>query len=249
MNTSVCCGRELCPAKPQVPLLLLWCLSPVQWKESMAEAAVMPAAGRAAGRYPAGFAQVAAALKARRAELAARQKPLAAEQPVPPMAGIESAKSPSASAHAPAASTSSQPQPPDDHVQAAAAVKQATAVVAETHGSRAAGQLDADVAEAVPSNSYTLGSSADLGPHPQSAGGAMQLQDSSAGVPKQSHGVKTRSAARQQEHATIPTAPESTRGSRPSHQPGSATELAQQVTPFSACHCIPPTSLDVQSVL
>lgn len=192
----------------------------------------MGTAGRAAGRSPAGFAQVAAALKARRAELAARQKALAAEQQAPPTAGTGSAKGTPASKHAHAAPASSQPQLPDEPVQPASAMKQAPAGAFEPYGSQAAEQLDADVADAVPNISNELGSSAGRVSQPQSTPGAGQLQDSGAGVTKQSHGVKTRSAARQQEHVTIPSALESSQGTQPSPQPGSVVKAPQQVNPF-----------------
>ena len=161
-------------------------------------------AGRAAGRSPAGFAQVAAALKARRAELAARQKA--------PPAGHQS----------PAAATIGVPQ-------FAAALKQPRADLAEQRASPTAEQQEPLIAEALTGDSHGVIPTAAPASHGQPADRAVQQQDSGAGLPRQLYGVKTRSAAREEEHTAVSAAPESSPGSQAPQASGSVTEPSPQV--------------------
>ena len=161
-------------------------------------------AGRAAGRSPAGFAQVAAALKARRAELAARQNvPPAGHQP-------------------PAAATTA---------QVTAAPEQARSELAEQRASPAAAQQEPLAAEAFTEGSHEVVPFAGPASQGQPADGAAQQQDSGAGLPRQLYGVKTRSAAREEEHTAGSTAPETSPGTHPPQVPGSVVEPSPQVNP------------------
>ena len=184
----------------------------------------MVIAGGAAGRSPAGFAQVAAALKARRAELAARQKALAAPQqaslsadnrPLQVVADLQSAP----------AQTPAQSRPPAKSVQGTPILEQATDKLAELPESQAGGQLEAADADAIPAHNVSV--SAALASQPEPAVDAEQQHDS--GVVWETVGVKTRSAARQEEHSAMPIAPNSSPGTQASHRPGSVTERSHKV--------------------
>ena len=169
-------------------------------------------AGRAAGRSPAGFAQVAAALKARRAELAARQNA--------PPAGHQS----------PAAATIGA-------AQVAAAPEQARSELAEQRASPAAAQQEPLAAEAFTEGSHEVVPSAGPASQGQPADGAVQQQDGGAGLPRQLYGVKTRSAAREEEHTAAFTAPETSPGTQPPQVPGSVVEPSPQVDPCLHSSC------------
>ena len=181
----------------------------------------MVTAGGIGSRSPAGFAQVAAALKARRAELAARQKASAAKQQAPQMAdgGFVQIEEP--------AQTSPQ-APPAKSVQAIPALEQASNELAKVPGSQAAGQLGASGADVTIHPAHEVSISAALASHPGPAVRAAQQHDN--GTVAQSTGVKTRSAARQEEHSTILSIPKGSPDNQPSHQPGSVIECSQQVT-------------------
>ncbi len=188
--------------------------------------------GGAASRSPAGFAQVAAALKARRAELAARQKALSPLQQAPLHAGNKSAQAAAGSQPAPA-QTPSQSQTPVDPVETTPILEQVTNELAQLSGSQAAGQLEASAADAVASSTHDVSISA-LASLPQPAAHVVQQHEN--GIVSQAAGVRTRSAARQEEHSAIPTASKSSPGMQPSHQPGSVTERSHEVTSLQSMH-------------